>query len=263
MTDKKSSKAGRRKSPRRRVEVSRVQQLSPRMVRVTFTGEDLVGFGWNGPAAHMKLFLPEPGQAEPTLPEEGGPRPLTRTYTPRRFDPSIPELDVEFVLHGHGPASTWAAQAEPGKRLIVAGPSPNYQVDSEADWIVLAADDRAIPAISTILDVLPVGKRAIVLLEVVDEQEERPLDTAAELEITWLHRGEDVGQAGVPLENAIRSLDLPDGSGQIYVGCESGAMRRIKHHLLQERGLDRSTVVTRGYWKLGAIDHPDRDYGED
>jgi NADPH-dependent ferric siderophore reductase len=40
-------------------------------------------------------------------------------------------------------------------------------------------------------------------------------------------------------------------------------MRRIRTHLLQERGLDPAAIVTRGYWKLGAIDYTDHDYGTD
>ena len=40
-------------------------------------------------------------------------------------------------------------------------------------------------------------------------------------------------------------------------------MRRIRHHLLLERNFNRAHLVTRGYWKLGETDHPDRDYGED
>ena len=40
-------------------------------------------------------------------------------------------------------------------------------------------------------------------------------------------------------------------------------MRRIRRHLLTERGIDRAALTTRGYWKLGATDYPDRDYGED
>jgi NADPH-dependent ferric siderophore reductase len=49
----------------------------------------------------------------------------------------------------------------------------------------------------------------------------------------------------------------------VYVACEAGAMRRIRRHLLTERGMNRDHVVTRGYWKQGATDHPDGDYGQD
>jgi NADPH-dependent ferric siderophore reductase len=118
----------------RRVRVTRVEQLSPRMVRVTFTGDDLSAFAWNGPAAHIKLIFPQDGQTEPPMPQPDGPRSTRmRTYTPRRFDPAIPELDIEFVLHGDGPASNWAAQATVGQALILAGPGPSYQIDPDTD----------------------------------------------------------------------------------------------------------------------------------
>lgn len=31
-----------------------------------------------------------------------------RTFTVRRFEPASGELDIDFVLHGEGPASQWA-----------------------------------------------------------------------------------------------------------------------------------------------------------
>ena len=253
----------RRRRPMRRVTVTRVQQLSPRMVRVTFTGEDLQAFGWNGPAAHIKLGFPEAGQADIALPEPDGPRPTMRTYTPRRFDASVPELDVDFVLHGDGPAASWATQAQPGQALIVAGPGPNYQVDPDADWFLLAGDDTALPAIETILDALPADINARVLIEVADAQEERPLASAAQINVTWLHHDGNATQADRPLEAALRASDLPRGNGRIYVGCEAAAMRRIRAHLIQERGLDPARLVTRGYWKLGDINYTDHDYGTD
>jgi NADPH-dependent ferric siderophore reductase len=252
----------RRRWVMRRATVTRITQLSPRMVRVTFTGDDLGAFAWNGPAAHIKLLFPEPGQAEPTMPQPNGPRSTRmRTYTPHRFDPTIPELDVEFVLHGEGPASEWAAQAQPGQVLILGGPGPNYQIDPDADWFLLAGDDTALPAIATILDALPAAMPVRVLMEVADEQEKRPLATAAQLDLTWLHRGTQPADAA--LEAAIRTLALPAGKGRIYVGCEAAAMRRIRRHLLQERGLDPTTMVTRGYWKLGDVNYTNHDYGTD
>ena len=252
----------RRRRVMRRVQVTRVAQLSPRMVRVTFTGDDLGAFGWNGPAAHIKLTFPEEGQTEALMPQPDGPRSnRMRTYTPRRFDPTVPELDVEFVLHGDGPASTWAAQAQAGQVLIMGGPGPNYQIAPDADWFVLAGDDASLPGIETILDALPATARVRVLLEVTDEYEERPLATAAQLDITWLHRGANPADAA--LEQAIQAMQLPAGNGRIYVGCEAAAMRRIRAHLLQERGLDPATIVTRGYWKLGDVNYTDHDYGTD
>lgn len=249
-----NSETPKPRKPRYEVTVRRVTRLTPRMVSVTFGGDEIANFGWNGPAAHIKLIF-SPG-TETT-------RPLMRTYTPRRFDREARELDVEFVLHGEGVASTWAEQATPGQKLTIAGPGRCYAVDPEAEWFVLMGDDSAIPAISTILEVLPASARALVYLEVPHSEEERPLSTRADARITWLARGEKPSDAGRMLEDAARGLQLPDGPGRIYVACESGAMRRIRHHLLRERQLDPSRIVTRGYWKLGATDYPDNDYGDD
>ncbi len=249
-----SPQGGRPRKPRYAAIVKRVQRLTPRMIRVTFTADELSAFAWNGPAAHIKLFFTDAANPE---------RPVTRTYTPRRFDPATKELVVDFVLHGAGPASEWAEQASVGQALVIAGPGRSYALDPGADWYVLAGDDSAIPAISTILEALPPAKRVSVLLEVVDAAERHELVDSTSAEIRWLERGADPARAGVELEHALRQIELPGGSGKIYVACEADAMRRIRRYLLRERSIAPADLVTRGYWKLGATDHPDRDYGEE
>jgi NADPH-dependent ferric siderophore reductase len=255
--------AARPRKPRYRATVKRVEPITPHIVRVTFTGEELGAFGWNGPAAHIKLMFPPPGQTELAMPGPDSPRPTMRTYTPRKFDPDTRELDVEFYVHGEGPASAWAAQATEGQSLIVAGPGRCYSIDNESPWYLLAGDESSIPAICTILEALPPSTEAHVFIEVADPAEERPLVTLAAASTLWLKRGDDPADAGKELEKTIRRIGLPEGPGRIYVACESGAVRRIRNHLLNERNFDRSRLVTRGYWKLGETDHPDHDYGED
>jgi NADPH-dependent ferric siderophore reductase len=236
------------------VEVRRVERLTPRMVCVTFGGGELASFAWSGPASHIKLIFGA----------QDSPAPVMRTYTPRRFDPEACEIDVEFAIHGEGPASAWAEQAAAGQTLALAGPGRSYAVDPDADWYLLAGDDTAIPAIGTILESLPASTRALVYLEVTDAAEERAFATcAANTEIHWLTRGDDPRNAGRALEAAVRGSALPAGAGRIYVACESDAMRRIRRHLITERQFPRDRLVTRGYWRLGETDHPDRDYGED
>jgi NADPH-dependent ferric siderophore reductase len=237
----------RPRKPRYAATVKSVQPLTPRMVRVTFSSEALAEFVWSGPASHIKLVFADG----------------TRTYTPRRFDPGTRELDVDFVLHGEGPASNWASQAAAGQQLMIAGPGRSYAIEPTAPWYLLAGDDTAIPALCTIMETVPASIPVRALVEVVDEQEQHELHAGANVTTEWLFRGPDVTQAGRRLEAAMRAAELPPGPGRIYVACESDAMRRIRRHLLQERGLDRAQLVTRGYWHLGVVDHPDRDYGED
>lgn len=260
-TPSPNSAATRPRKPRYSIEVRSVERLTPRMARVTFAGRELATFASPGPASHVKLIF---GAAETLAPEPEGTRPVMRTYTPRRFDREACEIDVDFVIHGEGPASAWAAQAAAGQRLTLAGPGRSYAVDSQAPWYVLAGDETAIPAIGTILESLPAAARAMVHLEVVDSAEEHAFTAReAHTEVHWCRRGADPRNAGRALEAAVRGAALPDGAGRIYVACESDAMRRIRRHLLAERQFPRDRLVTRGYWRLGETDHPDRDYGED
>ena len=235
------------------------------MARITFGGPGLAGFEWRGPAGHLKLTVPDDGQREAPMPEADGPRSsLMRTYTPRSFDAKALTLDVDFVLHACGPAGRWALRAQVGDHLVLMGPAPGYQVDADADWFVLAGDDTALPAIETILAELPVRARALVFVEVADSGEVRDLNSPATVDVKWLYRHADPAAAGQALEAALRALPaLPQGSGRIYVGCESSAMRRIRDLWVKERGVDSRSVVARGYWKLGNPNNTDRDFADE
>lgn len=257
--------------PPRMMEVKRVSPITPRMVRVTFHGRGLEGLTAEGAATHVKLFLPVDGQTVPLLPTFGpdgviwpeGPRPVVRTFTPRAIRGGAGELDVDFFLHAEGPASRWAANAQPGDCAGMAGPSKSiYQVDPEARAFVLAGDESALPAIQTILESLPKGARAEVLVEVADASDEQGLSTDEDVRVTWLYRGDARGREGALLAKTLRDLDLSP-EARYWVACEAGQVRAIRKTLLGEQGVDPSRLVTRGYWKQATANHPDHDYGMD
>jgi NADPH-dependent ferric siderophore reductase len=251
----------------RTVEVAAVERLTPHMVRVTLSGQELDGFELRGPAGHVRLFFPRPGEDLPVIPErdengrwpEGVERPVSRVYTPRRFDDAAKRLDVDVVLHegSDGPGSTWARDARPGSRLVVAGPSGPYVADPAADWYLIAADHAGLPAVATIVESLPAGKDAYVYVEVPDAADELPLPSPASLHVTWVHGGH--AAPGQALAAALKTTEPPHGDGRVFVACEAGAMREIKRNLLQERGLNREHVYTHGYWQRGEANHPDHD----
>ncbi len=234
------------------------------MRRITLKGAELEGFAPPGPASYLKLIFPEPGQTEPTRPLPDGPRAVSmRTYTPLAVRPEALEVDVDFVLHGDGPASTWAAQATIGQVLFLMGPGPGYALDTADTQHLLIADDSALPAVETILAALPAGAHAQVLLEVISQAEQRPLHSAAQLDVVWLARGPDHRTAGQALEKALHAL-APIGPGtRVYLACEAAAMRRIRQLLITALGVNRSQIVGRGYWKLDVVNHPDHDYGDE
>jgi NADPH-dependent ferric siderophore reductase len=152
------SKPRRVRQKPRLAEVVRVQRLTPHMTRVFLTGPDLEGFETRGPAEHLKVNFPHPGESKVVLPEWGpeGPilrdgqqRPLNRTYTPRRWDAEAGELSIDFLLHGEGPGSAWAQQAQPRQVVAVSHqPGGAYKIDAEADWYFIGATRRHSPRLA-------------------------------------------------------------------------------------------------------------------
>ncbi|HEY1703486.1 MAG TPA: siderophore-interacting protein [Trebonia sp.] len=270
MTETPVNRPPRRRKPPRPVEVVSVNKVAPRLVSVRVKGEALAGFKIDAPTSHIKIFLPRPGQDAPALPEqtEDGPgrppedaSPVVRTYTPRAFDEEAQELEIQFVLHGAGPASEWAERAQPGDRLAVAGPGGRFVLDEAATHWWIAADESALPATATLLEALPAGVTADVHLEVADADDEIELPSPAKTTITWHHRRK-ADAFGAELDEAARGAEIPEGA-RIWVACEAATMRGIRRHFTRERGLPASSLVTRGYWRTGESNHPDHDYGED
>ena len=247
-----------------------MSKITPRLLSVVVTGDDLDGFADAAPTSHLKVFLPAAGQDAPNLPEfaaagatqaDDGPAPAVRTYTPRSYDPVTKALEIQFLLHGEGPASEWALRAKPGDKLAVAGPGGRFSLEPAADYWWLAADESAIPAVGTLLDALPETATVDVHIEVDGPADEIEIPGPAKTTITWHHRRSS-DAFGVELAEAAKAATIPDGT-RIWVACEAGAMRGIRRYFTRERGIPLAQLVTRGYWRTGEQNHPDHDYGED
>ena len=246
-----------RRPPPRQVSVVGVRQVSPRVLAIRFGGEHLASFPVPRPSAHIKVFFAE--QPDAWAPASAGPRPPSRTYTPRHVDTARSELAVEFVLHGEGLASTWAAGAKPGDSVWVRGPGGGFEVDPGLRHIVILADESALPAAGMILEALPPGCTRTIYCEVENAGEDRSLSPSTSCDPHWLHRG--ARPSSTRIEEALGDIDAPPDA-LWWVACEATAMRRIRRHLLVERRLDPRRMITRGYWMAGASNHPDHDYGE-
>src|SRR4051812_8321323 len=168
----------------RLLQVQRSTQITPRMIRVTLGGDELAGFGGDGPDRRIKMFFPVPGQERPAVPRAstGGPvwpageaRPPSPTDTGRRFDAAAGEPDIDFVLPpGPGPAAAWARAAQPGAWVGVSEPGGHYVPDPAVDYYVVIGDETALPAVATVLDAVD-PDRTLTFLEIADAAEEQPL----------------------------------------------------------------------------------------
>jgi NADPH-dependent ferric siderophore reductase len=238
--------------------VVRAVSVSRRMRRVTVGGAGLAGFASSGlPDERVRLLLPPPGHERPALPDvdERGfrwppeaPRPLSRTFTVRRFDPGPVELDIDVALHD-GPAAAWSLHAREGEQVGIVGPTGGYEPGVRAGRHLLAGDESALPAIATILERLPAAARADVLAEVADASAELELESRADARVRWLRRDGSGAPAGGLLAQAVRDFDWGPSPVRVWAAGESLAMRSIRRHLRDERGLPRDRFQVVGYWR--------------
>ncbi len=258
--------------PVRRIQVADVTRLTPRMARMTFGGDELADFTYDAPDLQAKLCFPREGQTVPQLPEpvaddeygmrwyqsylaiEEPERPWMRQFTIRSHDPDKGTITIDFILHSdEGPAARWAASASVGDEVGMVGPSPVFAqpIDFDrCDWLLLAGDETALPAISTLVEALPEGKPAIVFAEVADAEEEQQFDSAGDVTVHWLHRdGEPAGRSAV-LPDAVANAELPDGAGHAWLAGEASTVRTLRRHLVGARGMPKTSIDFTGYWRL-------------
>ena len=237
---------------RRKLEVLRVVDLTPRMRRITVGGAQLAGFISLGSDDHVKLFFPQTAEELATLENlelsagiKSKTMPPMRDYTPRRYDLDTLELDIDFVLHGDGPAATWAAQARPGQWLYIGGPRGSMVVPDMFDSYLLIGDETALPAIARRLEELPANRRALVVVEVENAAEEQTLNSAASVDVIWVHR-----DGSNNLLEIVQGLSIPQGKLYAWVATETALSRKVRRVLLDTHGLNEEFVKAAGYWRL-------------
>ncbi|MBM5461110.1 siderophore-interacting protein [Pseudomonas sp. P66] len=237
----------------RRLDVLRVTDLTPRMRRITLGGPQLQGFTSVGSDDHIKLMFACSPAEQAALDNldfsREGVRPTMREYTPRRIDLAAGEMDIDFVLHGDGPASTWAAQAEVGQVLNIAGPRSSMVVPDIFDSYVLIGDETAIPAIARRLEELPATRKVLAVIEIEDAEEQQPLQSQAHLEVVWVERHRQ------NLLEVVQKLNLPEGRVYAWVALEKALTRKAKRLLIDEKGLKDDQVKAAAYWRLDPNDN--------
>ncbi|MFC7641036.1 siderophore-interacting protein [Streptosporangium lutulentum] len=216
------------------------------------------------------------------------PNPL-RTYTVRAVRPDVREVDIDVVIHegGDGPASRWIGAASPGSEAALLGPDARYEdvhgglefrPPADCGTVLLAGDETAVPAILTILERLPARFAGEALLEVPHEADVLPVATPSGVKVSWLPREHgEWGSRLVPAVEAAAARLIPPvrqppswrtwtstpascgrcpprrASGPVYawLAGEASVIKKLRRHLVSERGMDRRAVAFMGYWRMG------------
>lgn len=204
------------------------QPLSENFVRLTFAGPDLTEFADTCLDQRIKLVLGTDAQIDEAAAAESWmdwwrdqtneDRPTMRTYTARFVRRAEAQVDIDFVTHGRaGPASRFALEAELGARALLVGAYADHpEADTQglawrpdgATTVLLAGDETAQPAIANILRSLPAHATGAALIEVPHPDDAMPLDTAAEVAVTYLPRSGSAAGSGSESADRERGAQL-------------------------------------------------------
>ncbi|UXA19831.1 siderophore-interacting protein [Mycobacterium sp. SMC-4] len=262
-------------------EVVRTEKIAPHMVRVVLGGNGFDTFTPNEHTdAYVKLVfvdddLDVSGLDQPlmldsfnALPEVK--RPVVRTYTVRRADSQRRELTIDFVVHGdHGVAGPWAANAVPGRRLFVVGPSGAFAPDPAADWYLFAGDEAALPAIAAALEALPPSAVGRAFIEISGPDDEIELTAPDGVEVRWIYRGgradlvgDEIAGDHAPLIDTVKETPWLPGQVQVFIHGEAQAvMHNLRPYIRNERGIPAKWASSiSGYWRRGRTEETFRQW---
>ncbi|MGE6737689.1 SIP domain-containing protein, partial [Streptomyces sp. NPDC059900] len=121
-----------------------------------------------------------------------------------------------------------------------------------ADWWLVAGDDTALPAIGRLLDELPADARAQVFIEIAEDAHRQELRELPGVVVTWLVRpGATPGDS--LLTEAVRSTRWWPGQAFVWLAGEHTAVRDIRRHLVEDRGVPKEDIDFTGYWRRSAV----------
>ncbi len=284
-------------------------RLSPSFVRVALVGEQVAEIGVDGPLYDQRIKLVFP-RADGTLPpfedadeswlsswldRPADERGHMRTYTIRDLRTVDGEcrLTVDIVVHegASGPGSRWALAARPGAQVVVLAPRRGVPfggiefAPGAARQLLLAGDETALPAIASILSLLPADAQGVAFVEVPVSADGSILAAdviaPAGVEVVWLprdgaplgaalidavadHMGQGIADVSGEVQEEIWETPVYSSSGEAvaedaahadelyaWIAGESGVVTGIRRMLVTTHGLNRRQVAFMGYWRQG------------
>ncbi|MFT3873556.1 MAG: siderophore-interacting protein [Nocardioides sp.] len=253
----------------RTLTVSRVEDLSPGFRRITLTGGQLRPFTTSdgikvgelqslGFDDHVKLVVPGHGESAAVPPRQvdglldwSGASPA-KDFTPRRWDPVAGEMDLDFVRHGTGFASSWVERVQAGDLAHIAGPKISALLPTGVDWLLLGGDETALPAMARLLEEWPTGVRGQLFVEVGGPADELPLAVPDGVELTWVHRGAVAAGASTALFDAVTAAPWWPGEAYCWFAGEAISLKPIRNWLKNERQVPPDCYEVTGYWRYSA-----------
>ena len=249
--------------------VVRTERIAPHWMRVTLGGGEIDRFTFRGYDQWFRLFLPIggeegleriPAKANGLLgylrflriPE--GVRPVMRNYTVRAYRAASTdrgaEIDVDFVLHGHGdaagPASGWAERAQPGESVVIIDEGLGFNPARGVERVVLVADETGAPAVAGVCASLPASATGVALIEAPSAEDTLAFEAPAGVDVRWLVRDADAAPGSLALAELERLTPTPDAHH--FIVGEQHLPTAARRHLVAQ-GVDKAAISFIGYWR--------------
>lgn len=224
--------------PQFQAAVTRRRAVTPHMVRITVSRitpmSDLPALeGGIHPDEFFGLWVPD-----------GSGGTVKRYYTVREWRPEVGELDIDMLLHGHGPATQWVARAEPGDLVAFDATRGHFRPPADALWVGVCGDATALPAIGRILEERATASEsvpfhAVVSVDDISDRQDLPLregDTIRWVESTDL------------VEHTL-ALTRGHNPGYLWFSGEAADMRAVRKHVRHTLAWPTDRWMTMGYWR--------------
>ncbi|WP_370947999.1 alpha/beta fold hydrolase [Amycolatopsis sp. cg5] len=211
--------------------------ITPQFVRIQFTSPTLFADATAEPTAWLRFWFPDP---------DGGDTEYQRAYTITEADPASGAFSVDVVLHSPaGPASQWARSAKPGMKIsVMTLGSSKFEPTSVAGYLLIG-DPASLPAINTILDVVPADVPVELYLERHSEADELiPVHTHPLLNTKWVPR-DGAGSLAAAIEPR-------DWTGWVaWAATETKTLKQVRARLRDTFGFAKQDIQGRAYWHHG------------
>ncbi|MGJ8681726.1 siderophore-interacting protein [Paraglaciecola sp.] len=232
----------------RMTQVKKISDLSPHMRRIVLSGDSLADFPTGKKSAHVKVIFPNPAKKD-TKPKLGlylGFKKWMRSYTIREFDPQTKSLSLDFAINDHqGLASNWAAQAQVGDYLGIAGSGDVKHTNLNAPHHLLFGDLTALPVIAATLEMLPAGAKGKAFIQVPSEQDIQVVTKPEGIDLNWLVTTDKMTDGFI---NALSQEDKNLNDTAILIAAEASIVKQLKSFLNQNCNYNKSNLYASAYW---------------
>ncbi|MFT4260570.1 ABC transporter ATP-binding protein/permease [Microbacterium sp.] len=222
-----------------RITVTGKEHLAPHFLRVRMHSDTVFEDAVPDPTAWLRFWFPDP---------EGSDVEFQRGYTFSEADEASGDFSIDFVLHEPaGPASAWALSAQPGDEVAAMSMgSTRFVLPEELPaGYLLIGDSAAVPAINTILPVIPAQVPIELYLEEHHPDDHRiPLASHPMLAVHWVPRGD-----GSALAAGIETRDWSNWSA--WLAGESTTLKHVRARLRDDFGFPKGEITAQAYWIHG------------